>query len=173
MALIEQFFLVAQNYAVKAGEEIIEGMWVKQDTTTGEAVLATGATSEVAVGVSGDTKSDSTSGLPTTNASSVGAFVNRLPDMYDETKASGKITVYQGLGGAFATDMFETDVSSAAIGDPLYVSSNGKLQAAASTSAQVVAILTKKPAAYPSGVPGVDVDGDLSLGTYCEFKALI
>jgi len=171
MALIEKYHVVAAFYPVKAGEEIIEGMWGKLDSN-GELVLATGASGEYAIGVCGDTKSTSTSGLPSTNASSQGAFVNRVSDMYDETKASGKMTVYMS-GGEFATNQYETDVGSAVPSDPLYVSSNGKLQAAASTSAQIVARLTKAAGAYDSGVPGLDVNGSLTLGNYCEFKLVL
>jgi hypothetical protein len=50
---------------------------------------------------------------------------NRVSDMFDETKASGKMTVYHS-GGEFATDQFAANVSSANPGDDLYAA-NGVL----------------------------------------------
>lgn len=169
MALIEKFFIVAEHFPVAAGEEIIEGMWVALNSD-GEVIAADGGASEVAIGIAADTKSTDTSGLPSTNDSSQGAFVNRVSDSFDETKASGRITVYMA-GGTFATNMFESDTY--AVNEALYVSANGKLQNSASTSGQIVGYLTKVPAAYASGVPGTDVDGSLSLGSYGEFKMVI
>ena len=94
MALIEKFFLYADHYPVNASASIIEGQWVKLNSS-GEVVLATGGASEVAIGIAADTKSTSTSGLPSTNDAVIGSngastsqFVNRLSDTYDETKRS-------------------------------------------------------------------------------------
>ena len=188
MALIEKYHVVAAFYPVHTGEEIIEGMWVKLNAS-GEAILATGASGEYALGVAGDTKSVSTSGIPggggtgAANNAHIGAvdyggtgetnqFVNRLSDSFDETKASGKVTVYFA-GGEFATNQYETDAASSIPGDPLYVSSDSKLQAADSASAQIVARLTKAADAFESGVPGLDVRGSMTLGNYLEFKMVI
>lgn len=188
MALIEKYHVIAAIYPVHANEEIIEGMWVKLNTS-GEAVLATGASGEYALGVAGDTKSVSTSGIPggggtgAANNAHIGAvdyggtgeeqqYVNRVSDAYDETKASGKVTVYYS-GGEFATNQYEAGAAVSLPGDPLYVSTNSKLQAAPSTSAQIVARLTKVADAYESGVPGIDVRGSMTLGNYLEFKMVI
>lgn len=164
MALIEIFHVVADHFPVNSSAEIIEGQWVALNSS-GEAVLANGTLR--AIGVSGDTKSTDTVGLPTTNASSQGAFQNRVSDSFDETKASGRITVYHS-GGKFATNQFENVAY--AVGDVLYISTAGNLTTAASANSQVVATVTKTPAAEPSGVPGTDVDGSLSLGSFIEFK---
>lgn len=171
MALIEKFFIVADHYPVKTGVEIIEGMFVKLDAN-GEVVLATGTSNEVALGVAADTKSTDTSGLPSTNDAEPGSvpFVNRVSDSFDETRASGRMTVYHS-GGTFASNQFFG--SGYLVNDPLYVHSSGKLTRVASASGQVVAYLTKIPAATASGVPGTDVSGDLSLGSYGEFKLVI
>jgi hypothetical protein len=174
MALIEKFVVVANHYGVKAGEEIIEGMCVKLDAN-GEAELANGGSDEICIGVAGDTKSTSTAGLPSTNDALVGApaqssqFVNRVSDTFDETKSSGRITVYQS-GGTFATNQYE---GTPAVNDELYVSGNGKLTASTSTSGQVVAVCTRAAGAYDSGVPGIDVNGSITLGNYIEFKLLV
>lgn len=174
MALIEKYVVVANHYAVKAGEEILEGMLVKLDSNA-EAELADGSSGEICIGVAGDTKSTSTAGLPSTNDSAIGApassqpFVNRVSDTYDETKSSGRLTVYQS-GGTFATNQYE---GTPAVNDPLYVSADGKFTATPSTSAQIVAYCTRAAGAYDSGVPGVDVNGSLTLGNYIEFKLVI
>lgn len=176
MALIEKFHIVADHYPVASGSEIIEGMFVKLNAS-GEVVLADGSSGETALGVAGDTKSTSVSGLPTTNDSSQGAFVNRVSDTFDETKASGRMTVYHS-GGAFASNQYETEDSGMsaityAVNDSLYVSAAGKLTQEASASLQVVALLTKVPGPFDSGVPGIDINGSLTLGDYMEWKLLI
>ena len=170
MALIEQFHVVADNFAINTSvTDLIEGMFVKLNSS-GEVVKATGASAERSIGVTGDTKSTSLSGLPATNSSSQGAFVNRVSDSFDETKASGKCTVYHS-GGRFASNQYETAPTLAwAVGLPLYISANSKLTTDASTSAQIVATCLRVPGAYPSGVPGIDINGDLTLGNYIEFK---
>lgn len=166
MALIELFHVVADHYPVKAGQEIIEGDFVKLDSTTGEVIIC-GTAGEKPLGIAGDTKSTSVSGIPSTNASSMGAFVNRVSDSFDETRASGRITVYHG-GGKFATNRYGTIVSTP--GASLYVNSSGTLTTTAAGANFIVGTLTKVPGAYDSGVPGLDVNGSLTLGNYLEFK---
>jgi len=170
MALIEQFHVVADHFPVASSvTNLIEGMFVKQDSS-GNIIKATGGASERALGVSGDTKSTSLSGLPSTNDSSMGAFVNRVSDSFDETRASGRCTVYHS-GGKFASNQYVAAPSTPwAVGLPLYVSSLALLTTDASTSAQIVATCTAVPGAYASGVPGIDTNGSITLGNYIEFK---
>lgn len=174
MALIEKFVVIADHYAVASGQTIIEGQWVELNSS-GEIIIANGSAAEVALGVAADTKSTSTSGLPSTNNAFIGAsavssaFVNRVSDTFDETKASGKMTVYHS-GGVFASDRYNGSI---AVNDDLYVDTDGDLTATPSTSAQIVAYCVKAPGAYPSGVPGIDVNGDLTLGNYLEFKMVV
>jgi hypothetical protein len=175
MALIEKFVVVANHYPVATGEEILEGMLVKLNTS-GEVVKATGASGELCIGVAGDTKSTSTSAIPVTNNAVIGApaesqqFVNRISDTFDETKASGRMTVYQL--GTYATNMVEVG-QTPAVNNPLYVGANGKFTATPSTSGQIVGYCTKAIGAYDSGVPGIDVNGSMSLGNYFEFKLVV
>ena len=171
MALIEIYHVVADHYNINASvTDLIEGMFVKLNSSS-EVIKATGAGSEIALGVAGDTKSTSASGLPATNSSSQGAFVNRVTDSFDETKASGRCTVYNN-GGKFATNQYEAGASAGwTVPAKLYVSSLSKLTTDPSTAAQVVGILTKAPGAYDSGVPGIDLtNGSMTLGSYIEFK---
>jgi hypothetical protein len=178
MALIELFHVVADEYLINASvTDLIEGQFVKLNSS-GEVVKATGAALERAIGVAGDTKSTSMSGLPgIAEGSGVSGrtFVNRVADSFDETKASGKITVYHS-GGKFASNQFVTAPTLAwAVGLPLYIDGSpaadeGKLTTDVSASTQVVATCLKVPGAYASGVPGIDINGDLTLGSYMEFK---
>ena len=170
MALIERYHVVAAERAVASGETIKEGQIVSLDSS-GEVVLQS-ATNAVPYGIAGDTKSTSASAMPGVS----GDWQNRASDYFDETKASGKMTVYHS-GGEFATDQFLANVSSSTIGDPLYAVS-GVLSPADSFSSGVVGRLIKAAGTYPSGVPGVDLNGDQALSgensnTYVEVKLTI
>jgi len=173
MALIPIYHVVADYIDVDANETITMGQCVKM-AADGELELVD-ATSDVVYGIAGDTKSDSTPGIPSTNPATIGSsnvdtkFTNRVSDPYDETKASGKITVYHS-GGKFATDQYESD--DFAPGDALYTSANGKLTKTPSASTQVIGYVVSF-GDYPSGVPGIDVDGDITLGEYLVFKMAI
>jgi hypothetical protein len=177
MALVEKFHVVAAERDVASGESIKEGQFVALNAL-GEVVLQ-GASAADAYGIAGDTKSTSASAMPGISA----GWQNRVSDYFDETKASGKMTVYHS-GGEFATDQFSTNVASATVGDFLYAK-DGVLDVEDqagddSSTAGVfpVAKLTQAAGAYPSGVPGTDINGDQALAgentnTYIEFKLLI
>jgi hypothetical protein len=176
MALIPRYHVVADYLPVLSTAEIIMGSFVKFDAD-GFIVQATGAAQEYAYGIAGDTKSSSTSGMPSTNDAILGAggvsqsFVNRVSDgLTDETKASAKMTVYHS-GGKFATDQYDT-TGSYVPGAALYVGANGKLQTSDAGSGQIVA-RTVSEGPFPSGVPGIDTDGDITLGDYLVFKMVI
>lgn len=173
MALIEIHPILADHFPVADGVTIIEGMVVKLNSD-GEVVVADSTSGEVALGIAADTKSTSTSGLPTTNDSSQGAFVNRVSDSFDETKASGRMTVYHS-GGKFGTNQFVA--GSYAVNDALYAGASGNAglltNVDPSATSQIIGYVTKVPGAYDSGVPGTDVNGSLSLGSYLEFKLAI
>ena len=155
MALIPKYHVIAAVHD-RSTDVIIQGMFVYQDATTGQVKRADETTLDV-LGVAGDSKSLSPdSGMP----GAYEGWQNRASDSFDETKASRKMTVYES-GGEFATDQFEADVETADIGDPLYVSHAGKLMA--TPAAQIVARLTRAAGAYPSGVPGTDINGDMAL----------
>ena len=186
MALIPKFHILAAHYPVKAGEHIVAGQWVVLDNVTGEVKRATGASGELVIGVAGDTKSTHVSGLPETNDAGIGGggrfdvngdpvpaaltdapFQTRVSDGFDETKASGRMTVYQS-GGVFATNEYTGIIG---VNDPLYATTYGKLTA--SPGFQIVAYCTVAPGPYESGVPGTDINGSMSLGNYLEFKMVV
>ena len=174
MALVEKFHVVAAERPVATGESIKEGQVVSLNAT-GQVVITgnSSANPKIPYGLAGDTKSTSASAMP----GIVAGWQNRVSDYFDETKASGKMTVYHS-GGEFATDMFNSNVASATVLDPLYAV-DGQLDTVDTySSSVVVARLTQPAGAYPSGVPGTDINGDIALGgensnTYIEFKLLI
>jgi hypothetical protein len=176
MALVEKFHVVAAEQDVASGETIKEGQIVSINSS-GEVVLQSATDSEP-YGIAGDTKSTSASSMP----GIASGWQNRVSDYFDETRASGKMTVYHS-GGEFATDQFNANVSSMAVMDALYAV-DGVLDNNTSQSSTVVGRITRligtttPNGAYPSGVPGVDINGDQALSgensnTYIEFKLLI
>jgi len=171
MALVEKFHVVAAERPVATGQDITEGMIVSLNAS-GEVVKQS-ATYVIPYGVAGDTKSTSASGMPGV----ADGWQNRASDYFDETAASGQMTVYHS-GGEFATDQFSSNVSSATPFTALYANAGLLCIAAESISSGIVARLTQAAGSYPSGVPGVDVNGDQALGgdntnTYLEYKLLI
>ena len=171
MALIERYHVVAAERAVAAGETIQEGQIVSLNAS-GEVVKQS-SNFTVPYGIAGDTKSTSGSAMP----GIVAGWQSRASDYFDETKASGKMTVYHS-GGEFATDQFSANVASATIGDPLYANNGMLCTAAESVTSGVVGRLVQAAGMVMSGVPGVDVDGDMALSgdnsnTYLEIKLTI
>ena len=179
MALVEKFHVVAAERPVATGQTIKEGQVVSLDSD-GEVVIQ-GASNKIPYGIAGDTKSTSTSYMPGIGSVEQAAgWQNRVSDYFDETKASGKMTVYHS-GGEFATDQYATNVATATIMQALYAA-NGVLdtfdQDGGTTAAYLVARLTQAAGYYPSGVPGIDINGDIALGgandnQYIEFKLVI
>jgi len=189
MALVEKFHVVAAERPVATGQTIKEGQFVSLNASA--QVVVVSASYPVPYGIAGDTKNTTASSMP----GIVAGWQNRVSDYFDETKASGKMTVYHS-GGEFATDMFTANVSSSSLLDVLYANGDGILDtvdANGNTWKGVgggtglippVARLTQKPAYYPSGVPGIDINGDQALagdsytnmGTsnyYIELKLII
>lgn len=175
MALIEKFHVVAAERTVATGQTIKEGMIVGLNTS-GEVVKQGPAVNQdlryIPYGIAGDTKSTSASSMPGIAT----GWQNRVSDYFDETKASSKMTVYHS-GGEFATDQFHANVASAVVGAYLYAQ-DGILDTANGQASGAVAILTQADGSYPSGVPGVDINGDQALSgdnsnTYIEIKLLI
>jgi hypothetical protein len=173
MALIPIFQVVADEYYVDPNwtTDILAGNFVT--LSGGYAVRANGNTDSI-LGVAGDTQSTSSSVTPYATQLIINGAgqkrwtENRVSDFYNETGASGKITIYTS-GGKFATDLYGTMVTTATA-NSLYVGTTGKLTSSTpGGTANVVAKLVAAPTAWPSGVPGTDVSGSTSLGTYITF----
>jgi len=175
MALIPKFHVVAAQADVDpASLDIKMGMCVALNGAVGVRRVTTGDQKRV-YGIAGDTFSTTASAMP----GIADGWQNRVSDGFDETKASGKMTVYHS-GGEFATDQFvDTNMTSAYVGYYLKADeSTGKMAIDGDTkTANSIAILTRAAGTYPSGVPGVDLNGDMALGgdndnQYIEFKLL-
>ncbi len=90
------------------------------------------------------------------------------------------MTVYHS-GGEFATDQFvDTNMDAANVGDYLRVDeTTGTLENDGTTeTVNSVAVLTQAAGTYPSGVPGIDLNGDMALtgensNQYIVFKLII
>jgi len=97
---------------------------------------------------------------------------NRIDNYFNETLASGYMTVYT-TGGRFATDQFVSGLTYTP-GTTLYSNGAGlftsvQAPAVGSVNTRRVGYVLDAPGAYPSGVPGADspsVDLSMSLGTY-------
>jgi hypothetical protein len=94
----------------------------------------------------------------------------RVSDNYNETLASGMMTVYFGAG-RFATDQFvPTDSWTGSFGKAVYSNGDGLFTLSSNGSAaRQVGYVVLPPQDYPSGVPGADapsVDLSMSLGQF-------
>lgn len=174
MALVEKFHVVAAERSVASGETIKEGQVVSLNSSA--EVVIQGSSNKVPYGIAGDTKATSAASMPGVAS----GWQNRVSDYYDETKASGKMTVYHS-GGEFATDQYNANVAGASIMDALYAK-DGVLdtvdQDGGTDSSMLVARLTQDAGSYPSGVPGIDINGDIALSgenddQYIEFKLVV
>ncbi len=180
MALIEKFHVVAAERTVATGQSIREGMIVSLNAN-GEIVVQ-GAANPVPYGIAGDSKLTSSSAMPGVAS----GWQNRVSDYFDETKASGKMTVYHS-GGEFFTDQFSAAVTALT---PLAYNAlyavDGILDPVNTQASGAVARLLKLAGQVGSGVPGVDVNGDQALSsgevgsvptaatnTYIEIKLVI
>ena len=184
MALIEIQHVVADMYSVDPDwtDAIVEGMFVKLNASG--FLVSCDVAGELAIGVAGDTQANTggavsgSSNTPYADELIVSAngskrwTQNRVSDFFDETLASGKITVYQS-GGKFATDIYEATVEASVPGNLLYASANGKLTTTAGAG-NMVGIVTSPVSEWDSGVPGIDTSkGSITLGDYVEFKLTV
>lgn len=165
MAIIPLYYVTAASYDLDStfSGSIAEGQCVFMNGALGvRAVDATANAIHQVLGLAGDTKSTAASSMPGVQS----GWQNRVSDGYDETKASGKITVYHS-GGEFATDQFLDDGSLAAAGGQfLKCNTSGLLIIDGATkSFDTVAQLITVPGQFPSGVPGTEVNGDAALAS--------
>jgi len=178
MALIEVLHVAADMFLVDPDwtNDILEGQWVSLTTVSGTvyAQRADGSADRI-IGIAGDTQSNTTAATPYSAAvtiNSAGATrqtENRVSDFFNETIASGKITVYHS-GGTFWTDRLRAGVTFAA-GQQIFVDANGNTTNANAGNGQVTGVCLQGITAYPSGVPGTDTpDGSISLGNYVKLR---
>lgn len=92
---------------------------------------------------------------------------NRIDNYFNETLASGKMTVYT-TGGLFGTTEYVLG-GTYTPGVQLFSNTAGKFTSVNGGSARPVGYVSKAPGEYPSGIPGVDapsVSNSMSLGKY-------
>jgi len=175
MALVPIYHVVAASRAVAVdGSDIKMGMIVSINSDA--EVVIQGTSNTEPYGIAGDTKASDASSMPGVDS----GWQNRVSDYFDETAASGEMTVYHS-GGQFYTDQYSANVAAltgANILAPLY-SVNGLLDTSNAQSTTVVGRLLAAPGQVMSGVPGTDVSGDIALGSeqtnnnYVEIKLTI
>lgn len=204
MALIEVFHVVASQLPINAtdSDNIPQGLLVTVNDD-GNVVMADGdLASRWPIGIAGDSRSTGVTSYTAESGSSLsrnprtsltGALVvgalgaqqrftqNRVADNYNETLASGKMTVYHS-GGEFWTDQYEIIHSNgtqvltytpaaclfasgaetaggAARGEP-ETAQRGRFTPEVSATvngvAPVVGWVLSLPTSYPSGVPGTE-----------------
>ena len=184
MAIIPVHHTIATQYAVASGSgSITEGMGVALAVDSASDLnpyaKLLDANGGFTIGLAGDSKLTSSSGnaysdsVVVSGSGSTRGTVNRVSDMFDETLASGKITVYMGVG-EFLTDQFVSSEFDAfgdnAAGATLYVvqsgANAGKITTTSSNNGNKIGYLIAAQNAYPSGVPGTEINGSTSLGNF-------
>ena len=177
MALIPVQYVVADQYnvdpdwAFATDGTIVAGQPVKLGTTG--FITTCNTIGERPLGIAGDNLSNTGGGTPYSANLTVGAggnrirsTENRVSDFFDETLASSLLTVYTG-GGRFLSDQY-ADVAYST-GEELFVTAAGLISNVTGGAAVVLGVCVAVPGAYPSGVPGTDVSGSITLGNYIEF----
>jgi len=184
MALIEVYHVVADYYPVFQTDYVTQGMAVGLYEVNGETFARPAASTDYVVGIAGDSDEQDGSGANAysanvvvaagrnTDGTSYGATrstQNRVADQGNETLASGKLTVYTS-GGKFRTNQIDSTSGAFVVGQPLYLSNTqaGKVTSA-STSGKIIGTIVETLKAFPSGVPGTEVDGSTSLGNFVTF----
>ena len=178
MALIPVQHVVADQFNVDPDWDFttngtIEAGQLVKLASTGFIQLCDTA-SERPIGIAGDNLSNAGGGTPYAANLTIGAggnrqtsTQNRVSDFFDETVASSLLTVYTG-GGRFLSDQYAT--VTILPGEQLYTDASGNITNVVGGGAGVVlGVCVTAPGAYPSGVPGTDVSGSITLGNYIEF----
>lgn len=180
MALIVEYHVVADMYPV-GSTAISAGMLVAMNPSSdsGEIIPATTALKDSVIGIAGDSALASAAQTtaysdtvvvgatptPTTTAKTRWTS-NRVSDFYNETTASGKITVYNGGGKFWVSEDLVTSISTIKPGDGLKADDGGMFEEVANNAdGDQAAICVGLPRLYPTGVPGTDTtDGSIALG---------
>jgi hypothetical protein len=176
MALIPVYHVVPSYYPVDPAHDAVASPIIMGEFI---AIASTGyvakASDTNAIGIAGDTIATDQGYTPyaadivISGGGATRSTSNRVSDYFDETRGSGKMTVYHS-GGEFWTDRYVTTANWHA-GDVCYSSTAGKLTTAAVDANSIkVGRVISGPSDYPSGVPGTDIQGSMALGQYVHFK---
>jgi len=175
MAIIVEQHVIADRYVPSAA--ITAGMLVSL-TTAGQAVAAV-VNDTTAIGVAGDSwlaaegqttaySDQVTIGSTDSSTPRQRWTENRVSDFYDETRASGLITVYHGGGKFFISEDLIDTVAGIAPGDKMQVGATAGFWAegAGHNAGDFVGTAVAANGAYQSGVPGTDIQGSITLGNF-------
>ncbi len=174
MALIVEYHVVADMYPVGT-TAISAGMLISLNAS-GQAIPSAANPDQQSIGIAGDSRlaaegqTTAYSDQVTIGAGGAGTRYteNRVSDFYNETLSSQKITVYNG-GGKFwiSSDLFNNNGASCSPGLLIGLgTAAGEWTDTAVTDDDVCGVCLGGAQAYPSGVPGTDVSGSITLGDY-------
>jgi len=185
MALIVEYHVVADIYPCAVA--VTAGMQVNLNAAGQVVPTPVGAGINTVLGIAGDSHL-AAEGETTAYSDRViiGAHAyneaanqrwtsNRVSDFYDETAASGKITVYHG-GGKFwiSEDLFDGDGAAFAVNDLVGRSAAVAGEwARAATAGQHIGLAVGALQNYPSGVPGTDIQQSITLGQFIPIKLIV
>jgi len=168
MALIEVYNVVPDYYDVDPDftGTIIEGQLVSLGA---DGYVKAADIGELVIGIAGDSISSTgqteySADVVISPSGAVRSTENRVANEGDETLASGKLTVYNS-GGKFKTDQYDT-TKTYVIGTKLYADDDGIITNASDGGRLEIGYLVGGPAAEESGVPGTDINGSTTLGTF-------
>ena len=178
MALIPIYHVVPSYYAMDPDQDTVTTPIIMGDfVTLNASQYVAVAVDDNAIGIAGDSAAADGGHTPyaadiiISGGGAVRSTSNRVSDFFDETRGSGKMTVYHS-GGEFLTDRYAANpAGSWQPGHLCYSSATGQLTPDAVDANSVpVGKIIHGPEDYPSGVPGVDIQGSMSLGQYARFK---
>ncbi len=182
MALVVIQHDIADQYPVASdfSGDLVAGTLVGLDV---DGNIAIAESSIDPIGIAGDTISSDSGGsaysvdLVISPGGATRSTSNRVSDFFDETKASGFMTVYVG-SGKFGTDQFKEDDSDGFIpGTQVFTTSAGKFCGTSDKdNNRPCGYVAKAPTKFPSGVPGTDIESSMSLPgslTLGEFLTVI
>lgn len=186
--IIPIYRVITTQYPIASTTTIEAGMVVQLNSTTGYVEKAAGNENGGAprpLGFAADRN----------RASEAYEWVNRLPDSGNDTRASGYMTVYNGVGAEFYVDVDDSAittpdgtaitgvVASAAtktVNTKLYANNGQLVSSPVHGSDTVCAIITAAAAAIDSGIPGEYEPGssvayadDSVSRTWVKIKSLI
>jgi len=175
MALIEIYHVTASYYDVSPSHDavanpIIEGEFVTLDAN---GFVTQTAVNTTTMGLAGDTLATDSGYTPyaadivISGSGATRSTSSRVSDFFDETTGSSKMTVYHG-GGEFYTDRYATGQTWTP-GAIAFCTAAGLVTTTDAGSDRPIGRVVEGPSAYPSGVPGTDVEGSISLGSYVRF----
>jgi len=176
---IADAFDVDPDYSISGSGRIVAGTIVGLDPQ-GYVAKASGSINPL--GIAGDSLSDEyqttafSADLVISPSGAKRWTSNRVSDMFNETLASGKMTVYIGSGKFATTEYAVGDSGLNTIGARVWTNANGLFSSSIAINPRHVGYIVGAPSAYPSGVPGVDapaVQNSISLGTYLTFHLSI